>query len=61
MGNVKPYEILLKTVKIGEKTWLIACNLPNSLKFFTANVFYCMVAKRPAVIKQHAVFATIQP
>ena len=36
MGNVKPYAILFKAVKIGKELWQIACNSP---KFFTANVF----------------------
>ena len=34
MCNLKPYAILLKAVKIGEK------NFSDSPKFFTANVFY---------------------
>ena len=35
----------MERVKIGEKTWHIAV-MPNSTKFFTANVFYCMVRSR---------------
>ena len=41
MGNGKPYVILLKAVKIGEKYFGLLLAIRQSS--FTANVFYCAV------------------